>query len=68
MNPHILAALSRERQRELEADYARGDLLGSVLRSVLARGLRRAGEGLFRLGVALDDRVTSVPAVETNVR
>jgi len=61
MNPHLLAALGRERQRELEADYARGDLLGSVLRSVLARGLRRAG-------VALDDRVTSVPAVETNVR
>jgi hypothetical protein len=66
MNPHLLAALSRERQRELEADYARGDILGSALRCAFARALRYTGEGMFRLGVALDDRVTAVPAVETN--
>jgi hypothetical protein len=47
MNPHLLAVLSRERHREIEADYAHGD------------------ESMFRLGVALDERVTAVPAVET---
>jgi hypothetical protein len=65
MNPHLLAALSRERRREVAADYARGDVLGIALRSAFARALRRGGESMFRLGVALDERVTAVPPVET---
>jgi len=65
MNPHVLAALSRERRRALEEDFARGDLLGNALRASVARVLRAAGEGLFRLGVALDEPVPANPAVES---
>jgi hypothetical protein len=65
MNPHLLAALSRERQRELEADYARGDILGSALRCAFARALRYIGEGMFRLGVALDEPTATVAATES---
>jgi hypothetical protein len=54
MNPYILAALGRERRRALEEDYARGDILGIALRAALARALRGTGEGLFRLGVAIE--------------
>ncbi len=54
MNPYLLAALGRERRRALEADYARGDVLGIAFRAALARALRRTGEGLFRLGVAME--------------
>lgn len=66
MNPHVLAALGRERRRDLLADAARGDVLGIALRVALARALRASGDRLFRLGVALDERVTATPAVETN--
>ena len=67
MNPHLLAALGRERRRALDEDFARGDLLGIGLRISAARVLRAAGEGLFRLGMALDDRVTAEPIVETHI-
>jgi hypothetical protein len=65
MNPDLLAALGRERRRAIHADYARGDLLGSALRFAAARLLRRSGEGLFLLGVALERRVPADPVVET---
>jgi hypothetical protein len=68
MNPHLLAALGRERRRALRADFARGDLIGNGLRTLTARALRAAGEGLFRLGSALDERVTVAPAAETRNR
>jgi hypothetical protein len=64
MNQELLAALSRERRRAIQADYARGDVLGIALRSAIARSLRRLGESLFRLGVALDERVPADPLVE----
>ena len=67
MNPHLLAAMGRERRRALKEDFAGGDVLGNALRSVAARILRAAGEGLFRLGMALDDRVTDDPFVETHI-
>ena len=64
MNPHLLAALGRERQLALEADFARGDVVGNGLRRLTARALRATGEGLFRLGVTLDERVPVNPVVE----
>ena len=66
MNPHVLAALGRERRRALEEDFARGSLFGGGLRLLAARALRAAGEGLFRLGMALDERVAAEPIVETH--
>jgi hypothetical protein len=65
MNPHLLTALARERRRALDEDFARGDILGKGLRILAARVLRAAGEGLFRLGMTLDERVTPEPVVET---
>jgi hypothetical protein len=65
MNPHLLAALGRERRRALEEDFARGDVLGNGLRTLIARALRAAGEGLFRLGMALEEQVPVAPVVET---
>jgi hypothetical protein len=65
MNPHVLAMLSRERHRALEADFARGDIFGHAIRLLAARMLRAIGEALFRLGVALDERVPATPVVET---
>lgn len=65
MNPHLLATLGRERRRALEADFARGDIFGKALRLLAARMLRAVGEALFRLGVALDERVPAAPVVET---
>jgi hypothetical protein len=66
MNPDLLAAMGRERRRALEEDFARGDILGIALRTLTARALRATGEGLFRLGVALDERVPGTPAVESH--
>jgi hypothetical protein len=65
MNPHLLATLGRERRRAIDEDFAHGDVIGNGLRMLTARVLRASGEGLFRLGVALDDGVTVAPAVET---
>jgi hypothetical protein len=64
MNQEIVAALCRERRRAIRADYARGDVLGIALRLAVVRSLRRLGEGLFRLGVALDERVPADRVVE----
>jgi hypothetical protein len=66
MSPELLAVLSRERRRAVREDYARGDLLVTALRALTARALRASGEGLFRLGVALDERVSPCPVAETN--
>ena len=68
MNPHLLAALGRERRRALDADFARGDLFGTGLRTLTARALRTMGEALFRLGTALDERVPIAGVVETRNR
>jgi hypothetical protein len=64
MDPHLFATIGRERRRALDEDFARGDVLGNGLRILTARVLRSTGEGLFRLGVALDE-VPVAPAVET---
>lgn len=66
MNPHLLATLGRERRRAIEEDFADGVIFDARLRTLAARALRAVGEGLFRLGVALDDRVPVAPAVETH--
>ena len=65
MNPHILAVLARELRRELDEDFERGDVFGPLLRTTVARMLRAAGEGLFRLGVALDEQVPAAAPVES---
>ena len=64
MNPHLLAALGRERRRALEVDFAQHELFGNGPRLLAARVLRAAGEGLFRLGMALDERVTPASALQ----
>jgi hypothetical protein len=66
MNPHLLAALGRERRRALDEEFARGDLFTSEFRPLMARALRTLGEALFRLGVALDDRAEVLGATETS--
>ncbi len=66
MNTETLTVLSRERRRAVREDFARGDLLAHALRSITARTLRASGEGLFRLGVSLDERVSVSPIVETH--
>ena len=65
MDPYFLAALARERRRAVEADFVRADLFGMWLRMLTARVLRAMGEGIFRLGVALDERVLATPVAET---
>jgi hypothetical protein len=65
MNPHLLATLGRERRRALEEDFARGEIFDARVRMLTGRALRAMGEGLFRLGVALDDRVPVASVVET---
>jgi hypothetical protein len=67
MNPELLAALSRERRRAVRDDFAQSELMAAGLRALAARTLRASGEGLFRLGVALDERVSSIPVAETQV-
>ena len=68
MNIDELTARGRERRRALHADYARGDIFGNGLRSLTGRALRATGEGLFRLGIALDERVPEPSMVETRTR
>ena len=68
MNSYILAALCRERCRALDEDFARGDIFGNGLRALTGRVLRAAGEGLFRLGSALDERVPEPSLAETRTR
>jgi hypothetical protein len=65
MNSDILAVLSRERRRAVREDFAAGIVDTNALRTLTARTLRASGEGLFRLGVALDERVRPIPVAET---
>jgi hypothetical protein len=62
MNAYLLAELGRERRRILRAEFARGPIVMPVVRPLLARALRAAGDRLFRLGVALDGRVSGAAA------
>ncbi len=66
MNPYLLAAMSRERRRALQKDFAHSEIFGLWMRLLTARALRAIGECLFRLGVALDERVPGAPVVETH--
>jgi len=59
MNHHLLAEMGRERRQLLREEFARGPILMPVLRPLLARALRASGDRLFRLGVALDARVSA---------
>jgi hypothetical protein len=65
MNTELLTVMSRERRRAIHEEFAHGDPLVQTLRLLAARTLRASGEGLFRLGVALDERVCSSPVAET---
>lgn len=67
MSPELLAVLCRERRRAVAEEYANGDLLAPAMRALTARSLRALGERLFRLGVALDEQVTSNPVAESRV-
>ena len=67
MSPELLAVLSRERRRAVREEYAKSDLLAAMLRASTARALRATGEGLFRLGVALDERVSPSAMAETRL-
>jgi hypothetical protein len=62
MNPYMLAELGRERRASLRAEFARGPIEIPVVRPLLARALRASGDRLFRLGVALDGRVSGAVA------
>ena len=66
MNPHMLAELGRERRQHLRAEFARGPMLVPRVRPLVARALRASGDRLFRLGVALDGRVSAGVATETS--
>ena len=59
MNQDVLAELGRERRRVLRDEFARGPILMPEMRPWLARALRASGDRLFRLGVALDARVSA---------
>ncbi len=58
MNHHLLVELGRERRRILRAEYARGPIRLTAMRPLIARALRASGDRLFRLGVALEPRVS----------
>jgi hypothetical protein len=58
MNHHLLTELGRERRRLLRIEYARGPIRLTWMRPQLARALRATGDRLFRLGVALEPRVS----------
>jgi hypothetical protein len=62
MNPYLLAELGRERRHLLRAEYARGPILVPGVRFLLARALRASGDRLFRIGVALEGRVSGAAA------
>jgi hypothetical protein len=66
MNPDLLGVLCRERRRAVREDFARGIVDANALRTLTARTLRASGEGLFRLGVSLDERVCPIPVAETH--
>jgi hypothetical protein len=61
MNHHLLVELGRERRAVLRAEFARGPIL-PVMLPLIARALRASGDRLFRLGVALEPRVSAAGA------
>jgi hypothetical protein len=67
MNSDLLAALGRERRATLRDEFAKGPMVVPALRPFVARALRASGDRLFRLGVALDERVSCAAAAETRV-
>jgi hypothetical protein len=67
MNSDLLAELARERRARLRDEFAKGPIAVPELRPFVARALRASGDRLFRLGVALDERVSCPAATETRV-
>jgi hypothetical protein len=65
MNHELLAALGRERRQHLRDEFAKGPIEVPEMRPLVARALRASGDRLFRLGVALDRRVSAGTTVET---
>ncbi len=65
MNHHMLTELGRQRRQLLRDEFARSSRPAPVMRPLVARVLRASGDRLFRLGVALDERVSPAVAVET---
>jgi hypothetical protein len=55
MHPELMSMLARERRHEILLEYERSRRGRSVIRRALGRLLRACGDGLFRLGVALDE-------------
>ena len=55
MHPEVFAVLARERRREILLEFERSRPRRRVVRRLFARVLRSAGDGLFQLGVRLDD-------------
>ena len=53
MNPYVLAALCRDRQRELRSEATTSAWLWRVRRRQLARTLCRLGKELSKLGSAI---------------
>jgi hypothetical protein len=58
MNHHMLAEMGRERRQRVRAAFACRPYRLPVMRPVIARALRASGDRLFRLGVALEPRVS----------
>ena len=58
MNHHLLAEMGRERRAVLREEFARGPIRLPVVRPLIARALRASGDRIFRLGVALEPRVS----------
>ena len=65
MNVIALTVLARERQAAICAASDRDGETRAVLRPMVARALRASGDRLFRLGVALEPRVSAASVTET---
>ncbi len=65
MNHHMLTELGRQRRQVLRAEFARSSRSAPLMRALVARALRASGDRLFRLGVALDERVSPAVAMDT---
>jgi hypothetical protein len=55
MHPEVFAVLAREHRREILLEFERSRSRRPIVRRLVARLLRHCGDGLFRLGVRLDD-------------
>ena len=65
MNVIALGVLARERQASICAAADRDGEARAILRPMVARALRASGDRLFRLGVALEPRVSTASVAET---